>query len=187
MTEKYQGAEATVKLKETVNKDRKRKRYRHSDLDQRIRTERNKQETRILERARQNGVNVPKVLGISETEFEMEKIKGSLLKEVVDEKPGIVEELAEQVTRLHSAEIIHGDLTTSNAISGDQLHLIDFGLAYHSERTEDKAVDIHLLKQVFKASHSLELWEGFAEKYRQEGEEEVVDKVPEIEERARYK
>lgn len=188
MTEKFQGAEATVTVDKEVIKDRKEKKYRHPDLDERIRKERNKQETRILEKARQNGVNVPEVIESSETEFKMEKIEGKPLKKILDDKPEVVEGLAEQVARLHSASIIHGDLTTSNAIvEEEEVYLIDFGLASHSERREDKAVDIHLLKQVFKASHTEDLWEIFEEKYRMEGDEKVADKVPEIEERARYK
>ncbi|MFB6100446.1 MAG: KEOPS complex kinase/ATPase Bud32 [Candidatus Nanohalobium sp.] len=188
MTQKYQGAEATVTVDgEKVEKDRKKKEYRHTELDDRIRKDRNKQETRILEKARKHGVNVPEVLETSETEFKMEKMDGEVLREAVEENPELVEELAEQVARLHSANIIHGDLTTSNAIAGNRLYLIDFGLAYHSERIEDKAVDIHLLKQVLKASHNLDLWERFAERYRDEGNGEVVDKVSEIEDRARYR
>ena len=185
---KFQGAEATVTVDEDVRKDREEKKYRHQQLDERIRKDRNKKEVRILEKARQHGVNVPEVLEKDETEFKMQKIEGRTLKEVVDEEKELLEKHAEQVARLHSANIIHGDLTTSNAIvSGDEVYLIDFGLSDHSERIEDKAVDIHLLKQVLRASHTEELWKIFAEKYRNEGEEKVVDKVSEIEERARYK
>ena len=188
MTQKFQGAEATVTVSEEVTKDRKEKEYRHPELDERIRKERNKQETRILKKARQNGVNVPEVIETSETDFQMEKIEGEILKESVDENPELVKKLANQVVRLHSADIIHGDLTTSNAMAtAEEVYLIDFGLASHSDRVEDKAVDIHLLKQVFRASHTEKLWEIFAEKYREEGNGEVVEKVSEIEERARYK
>jgi Kae1-associated kinase Bud32 len=188
MTEKFQGAEATVKVGENVKKDRKKKKYRHPELDKRIRRERNKQETRILEKARQNGVNVPKVLKSSETEFQMQKIRGEVLKEALDETPELLEELAEQMVHLHQAEIIHGDLTTSNAItSEEEIYLIDFGLSFHSNRIEDKAVDIHLLKQVLKASHREKFWEVFADSYSEKGDEKVLEKVSEIEDRARYK
>jgi N6-L-threonylcarbamoyladenine synthase/protein kinase Bud32 len=186
--ERFQGAEATVTVDEEVEKDRKEKNYRHPQLDERIRKERNRKEVRVLEKARQNGVNTPEVLDEGDTEFEMEKIEGRVLKEAVQEEPELLEKLAVQVARLHSVDVIHGDLTTSNAVvSGGELYLIDFGLSDHSERIEDKAVDIHLLKQVLRASHNEELWEIFAEKYREEGNGKVVDKVPEIEERARYR
>jgi Kae1-associated kinase Bud32 len=185
---KYQGAEATVTVDENVEKDRKEKEYRHPQLDERIRKERNKKEVRIMEKARQHGVKVPEVLNEDETEFEMQRIEGQVLKEAIEENSGLLEKLAEQVARLHSIDVIHGDLTTSNAMVSDgELYLIDFGLSDHSERVEDKAVDIHLLKQVLSASHTEELWKIFAEKYRKEGEEKVLDKVPEIEDRARYR
>ncbi|QGA80654.1 KEOPS complex kinase/ATPase Bud32 [Candidatus Nanohalobium constans] len=186
-----QGAEATVTIKEKeVEKDRKKKQYRHPELDKRIRTERNKQEARVLQKARQNGVKAPEVVEESETEFKMQKIKGKQLKQIIEEQPSLIEELAVQVARLHSVDIIHGDLTTSNAIAQDQeVYMIDFGLAYHSERVEDKAVDLHLLKNILETSHAdkEELWSLFSEKYGEEGSEEVLDKLPEIEERARYK
>jgi Kae1-associated kinase Bud32 len=185
---KYQGAEATVTVEEEVRKNRKKKSYRHPELDERIREERNQQETNVMQKARRKGVNVPELLEESRTEFRMERIEGEILKEVIEDEDEAVEKLAEQVARLHSSDIIHGDLTTSNAIfSEGEVYLIDFGLAFHSERTEDKAVDIHLLKQVLKASHGSGLWDVFADKYREEGDQEVVDKVSEIEERARYR
>lgn len=185
---KFLGAEATVTVKENVEKDRKEKEYRHPELDERIRKERNKKETSILDKARQKGVNVPQVLESSETTFQMEKIEGKVLKQAIDERKELAGKLAEQVARLHSADIIHGDLTTSNAIFSDEkVYLIDFGLSFHSDRVEDKAVDIHLLKQVFNTSHAADLWQVFEEKYREKGNEEVVEKVPEIEERARYR
>ncbi|MFB6158651.1 MAG: KEOPS complex kinase/ATPase Bud32 [Candidatus Nanohalobium sp.] len=188
MTEKHQGAEATVTIGEKARKERGEKKYRHPGLDRKIREERNRKEIRMLEEARQNGVNVPKVKEKSRTGFTMEKIEGKILKQVIENEPGLTEKLAEQAARLHSADIIHGDLTTSNAVFAEnQVYLIDFGLAFRSERIEDKAVDIHLLKQVFKASHKLELWEKFAEKYREEEDSKIVEKVPEIEKRARYR
>ena len=186
----FQGAEAAVIVNEVVTKERKEKNYRHPDLDEKIRTERTDQETRIMRKARKYGVNTPEILETEETSFKMQKIEGRQLKEIIENRPEVVEELAEQVVKMHDADIIHGDLTTSNAVyTGEKLYLIDFGLAFHSDRTEDKAVDIHLLKQILSTSHANQenLWHLFEEKYREEGEEEVLEKLPEIEERARYK
>ena len=186
----FQGAEATVKIGEEVTKKRKEKRYRHPEIDEKIRTERTDQETRIMQKADKYGVNTPEILETEETSFKMQKIEGKQLKEIIEDRPEIVEEMAEQIAKMHEADIIHGDLTTSNAVyTGEKLYLIDFGLAFHSDRTEDKAVDIHLLKQILRTSHANQenLWNLFEERYREEGEEEVLDKLPEIEERARYK
>ena len=188
---KIQGAEATVTIKDKVSKNRKEKSYRHPDIDQKIRRERTKQETRIIEKARQNGVKVPKIQETSDTSFEMQKIPGKQLKRTIEQQPETIKKLAEQVARLHSTNIIHGDLTTSNAIltPENQVYIIDFGLATHSERIEDKAVDLHLLKQILQTSHANQknLWNLFKQKYREKGDKKVLEKLPEIEKRARYK
>ncbi|MFB6193066.1 MAG: KEOPS complex kinase/ATPase Bud32 [Candidatus Nanohaloarchaea archaeon] len=188
----FKGAEADVEiLKDKVVKTRNRKDYRHPELDRRIRKERTKTETRILEKARQNGVKVPEVLQKEENTIEMERIKGQPLKETIEENLEQMKAFGENVGRLHSAEVIHGDITTSNAISGEELRLIDFGLAFHSERIEDKAVDIHLLKQVLNSSHpgiSEKAWNKFIEGYRNYDESgKVLEQLEEVEERGRYK
>lgn len=184
------GAEATVKISDKVTKDRKEKEYRHPEIDEKIRTERTLKETNITQKAHKHGVNTPEILEEGATQFKMQKIEGKQLKEVIENQPELIEKLAEQVALLHSANIIHGDLTTSNAIyAGQEIYLIDFGLAQHSNRVEDKAVDLHLLKQILKTSHASQenLWELFEQKYREKGDEQVINKLPSIEERARYK
>ena len=35
-----------------------------------------------------------------------------------------------------------------------KVYFIDFGLGYHSNRIEDKAVDLHLIAQALEAKHS---------------------------------
>jgi len=187
---KLKGAEATVTISEEVEKDRKEKNYRHPDIDEKIRTERTDQETRLMEKAQKYGVKTPEILSKEETSFQMQKINGKQLKEIMEQQPETIEKLASQVARLHSADIIHGDLTTSNAIyTGEEVYLIDFGLAFHSNRVEDKAVDLHLLKQILRTSHAQKenLWTLFEQKYKEEADEKVLNKLPKIEERARYK
>ena len=56
---------------------------------------------------------------------------------------------------VNQKNLVHGDLTTSNfIINDDKLVLIDFGLAYHSDRMEDKAVDIRLIKEIISSAHA---------------------------------
>ena len=187
---KIQGAEATVKISEQVTKNRKKKNYRHTNIDEKIRTERTQKEINKTQKARKHGINTPKILEQKETQFKMEKIEGKPLKNEIETQPKLIKKLAEQVAILHSADIIHGDLTTSNAIyTGKEIYLIDFGLAQHSNRVEDKAVDLHLLKQILETSHATQenLWQLFEEKYREKGDGQVINKLPSIEERARYK
>jgi len=187
---KFQGAEATVEINEDVTKTRQRKKYRHENLDDRIRKERTSKEADLMKKAGRAGVNVPKILKTEEYRLVMEKIEGSKLKEVPDREK--MEKMGEQVAKLHSKNIIHGDLTTSNAITSDQrVFLIDFGLASRSERTEDKAVDLHLLKNILESSHSdnyRELWNGFLDGYRSyEKSDKVEEVLKEVEKRGRYK
>jgi TP53 regulating kinase-like protein len=89
----------------------------------------------------------------------MEFIKGKKLSIYLDKfelkkQKEITKKIGENVAKLHDANIIHGDLTTSNMIlMEDQLYFIDFGLGFISHKFEDKAVDIHLLKQALEAKH----------------------------------
>jgi len=71
-----------------------------------------------------------------------------------------------EIAKMHLADIIHGDLTTSNMMLrypwsflptnqkiSTQLVLIDFGLSYHSTLVEDKAVDLYVLERAFASTH----------------------------------
>lgn len=192
MTEKIRGAEAEVEIEdETVIKRRNRKKYRHPELDSRLVKERTSTEEELLARAKRYGVNVPDVEEKKDRTLVLERLHGEPLKEVAEKKE-VFEQLGENVAYLHSAGIIHGDLTTSNAIlSDDSVFLIDFGLAFRSERDEDRAVDIHLLKQMLETSHpeiAETAWSNFLEGYSEiEDSEDVLEQLEEVEKRGRYK
>jgi Kae1-associated kinase Bud32 len=187
------GAEAEVEIREEqVVKRRPEKKYRHPELDKKIREERTETEEKLITEARKYGVSVPEAEKKGNSTIELEKIEGEKLKEVVEEKPEILESFGENIALLHSTDIIHGDLTTSNAIADSgKIFLIDFGLSFRSQRTEDKAVDIHLLKQVLESSHpevADEAWENFLKGYRDyEDSEKVLEQLEEVEQRGRYK
>lgn len=71
----------------------------------------------------------------------------------------ISQEIGRLLGKMHSANIIHGDLTTSNMLvtqdSGSvRLHLIDFGLSYVQQSSEDKAVDLYVLERALLSTHS---------------------------------
>src|SRR3989344_2769348 len=75
---------------------------------------------------------------------------------VLDKAKNICRQIGESVAKLHDANIIHGDLTTSNMILNEKenkVYFIDFGLGFISIRAEDKAVDLHLLRQALEAKH----------------------------------
>lgn len=154
-----QGAEAIIIRKNSVIiKNRIKKSYRIPQLDQKLRRQRTKKEIRILEKAFKL-IPVPKVISFSEKNniIKMEYIKGKKLSDHLDKLKNakkISEMIGKNIAKLHDNNIIHGDLTTSNMIySKDKLYFIDFGLSFESAKVEDKAVDLHLIKEALEAKH----------------------------------
>ncbi len=186
------GAEATLEIgDEKVKKVREPKNYRHQELDDRIRKERTRKEYRIMKDARKAISGIPRLERTSDDTLEIEKVEGDTLKQELESGPERLEEAGKKVAGLHSTDIIHGDLTTSNMIVNGQLHLIDFGLSLRSQRIEDRAVDLHLLKQVLESSHpevAEDAWQSFISGYSSyEKAEQVLERLEEVEERGRYK
>ncbi|HKW05344.1 MAG TPA: lipopolysaccharide kinase InaA family protein, partial [Nitrososphaerales archaeon] len=102
--------------------------------------------------------------------------------------------LGETVANMHYGRIIHGDLTTKNILVKDKrIFLIDFGLSFISERIEDKADDLHLLKQALKASSSRsavlymsQVFKGYEKIMGSEYRRIIEHQVLKIEKRGRY-
>ena len=171
--------------------------YRHPDLDKKIRTRRTRSEAKLLEKVSKI-LNVPKILSVNEknAEIDMEFIKGKKLSENLDKMPlnkqiKLCYQLGESVAELHDNDIIHGDLTTSNMILKDKkIYFIDFGLGFHSSRIEDKAVDLHLLRQALESKHFKnwsDLFEAVIQGYKKLGDESVLLQLKKVESRGRYK
>ena len=71
-------------------------------------------------------------------------------------------------------------------LSGGDIYFIDFGLAFKSKKTEDRAVDLLVFKKMIKSTHWKyfdEIWNSFEKGY---SDEKLFEKVSEIEKRARY-
>lgn len=151
------GAEATLtRIDNTVVKERVAKTYRLAVLDNKLRQSRTRRETKILEKLFALGIPAPKLLKTDDKTMRitMEHIQGKLLKDMLheqSEKFGY--EIGCIIGKLHANNIIHGDLTTSNMILADKITLIDFGLSFVSLKQEDKAVDLHLLRQALQSKH----------------------------------
>ena len=115
----------------------------------------------------------------------MEEIEGQMVKDVLDEKLSF--RIGEEISKLHSADIIHGDITTSNImLQNDSLVFIDFGLGRHSHLDEDKAVDLLVLKKALQSIDydlSLKYFEAVLNGY---GDESILNKISDIESRGRY-
>ncbi|MFB6241602.1 MAG: KEOPS complex kinase/ATPase Bud32 [Candidatus Nanosalina sp.] len=190
---KLKGAEATLTIEDSeVIKKREPKEYRDEELDKRLREERTEEELLNLERSIKHGVKAPEPEKIDSSTLRMEKINGMTVKEVLRDQQEVMEKLGKNIGKMHSADVIHGDLTTSNAIwTEEEIFLIDFGLSEVSGRMEDKAVDIHLLKQVLNSSHpdvADEAWKEFVQGYKEyDNSEEVLEQLEDVESRGRYK
>lgn len=206
-----QGAEAKIFLKEELSqkvdgkeqkvkpyilKSRISKSYRHPAIDEDLRKKRTRREARLLSRALEVGVFVPRVLNVSEYNLEIEHIAGDRLSETLnsyEEKKQffVMNEIGRQVAILHEKDIIHGDLTTSNTIlSGEKVFIIDFGLGFISKKIEDKAVDLHLIKQALEAKHFQnheKLFEEFLKYYNYSDKTKVLDRLKAVEKRGRYR
>lgn len=189
-----QGAEATIYLDKNIVKKRIKKSYRIREIDDRLRRSRTKREAKVLERLQLLNFTSPRLIKTDEKEtIEMEYLKGKKLRDALDEKnyKKLMYELGKKIAILHNNEIIHGDLTTSNFILKDEIYFIDFGLSFFSNKVEDKAVDLHLLKQALESKHYQifdkafkEVMKGYkkAKDYRL-----ILKRFEEVEKRGRYK
>jgi TP53 regulating kinase and related kinases len=153
------GAEADIYVtawqgRKAVAKVRAPKQYRHNALDIAVRKQRTVHEACLLSNAKIAGVSTPFVYFVDpkRTEIVMEFVEGKQAKDILNAQ--LCCQIGHYTALLHAANIIHGDLTTSNFVTdGNRLVLLDFGLAYYSERTEDMAVDVRLIKEVFTSAH----------------------------------
>ncbi len=198
MKELSRGAEAVLYLNgDKVIKKRISKGYRIKELDLELRKLRTRSEGKILEKV---NINKPKVYSVDEEEMEIEMdfIDGNVLRDALDnfDNKKIVETgklIGEEIGKMHSQDIAHGDLTTSNFIYKDgKVYFIDFGLSFVSKKDEDKAVDLRLLKQALDAKHyncSKECFEAVLEGYKQGNKnfKTVLERLNKVELRGRYK
>ena len=170
-----------------VVKDRIPKGYRIHEIDNKIRKARCKEEAKLLSDAKRAGVKTPVLydVDLENKAIIMEEIDGVMLKEVIDDDLAL--RLGGEISKLHSADIIHGDITTSNILfKDDKLVFIDFGLGRYSQLNEDKAVDLLVLK---KSLQSIDY--NLAVKYfdlvlKGYGDESILKTIDDIESRGRY-
>ncbi len=191
------GAEAIIfREGNMVLKRRVKKSYRFPELDEKIRKLRTRSEARLLEKSFKL-IPTPKILKIDEKnkEINMELIDGKKLSEHLDSLKNaedICIQIGESISKLHDANIIHGDLTTSNMIlKDDKLYIIDYGLGFANGKIEDKAVDLHLIKQALEAKHfenAEKLFSAILKGYKKsENSIKVIERFKKVERRGRYK
>lgn len=182
-----QGAEARLTLGEYKNqecliKERFVKNYRHPDLDTHLTKERMRAESKAISRCQSAGIFVPKVFNV---DFDNRKIymeyfaKSITAKQFINDVLPKVQDAAQRenkltelakeigtiVAKMHTNNLIHGDLTSSNfllnptndddgSFASYQIVLIDFGLSSYGQSSEHKGVDLYVLERALLSTHS---------------------------------
>ncbi|KAJ4396683.1 serine/threonine-protein kinase bud32 [Gnomoniopsis smithogilvyi] len=200
-------------------KYRPSKPYRHPLLDARLTKQRILAEARILARCRRDGVPVPGVYCVDEaggwlllewisgvpvrvgvnawlgTKSEEEVLTSGRNQELVD----LMRRVGAAVGSLHTACVVHGDLTTSNMMlrprEGEQgvldgeIVIIDFGLASQGTHEEERAVDLYVLERAFLSTHprAEKLFDQVLEGYKTafKGSKSVLRKLEDVRMRGR--
>ena len=203
----HEGAEATViegdwMGKRAVLKSRRPRGYRHPDLDRRLTKQRLSAEARILSRLSSIGFPSPSLIHLDQRDSSilMTRINGSPLYDMLKSGDSGVQELYDLgalLRRLHEVGISHGDLTTHNVmVSENGLKLIDFGLSRQSPELEHMGLDLQVLNECLRASHSTikdginKVCEGYLNAEESDSNSElagiVIQRFRKITERVRY-
>jgi len=200
------GAEADIILTTwygypAVKKKRHEKAYLRPEINRFLILRRTVSEAKFLNIAKSLGVPTPIVYFVDpfSGEIIMQFVEGKRLKELLKEDRELGVKLFRRVggnlALLHKSNIIHGDPTTSNLIITKEgsVVMIDFGLSFYSRRLEDKAVDLHLMRQVLNSEHFEvarscfgNLMEGYRSVVGEGVADQTIRKVREIERRGRY-
>jgi len=192
------GAEAIIYLDKNIIKDRTKKSYRLTEIDERLRGFRTRREAKVISKLNAIEFPCPKLVSGDEKEqIIMEEIKGDKIRDILSEKnyKEISGELGNKIALLHNQNIIHGDLTTSNFIlskKNKKIYFIDFGLSFFSHKIEDKAVDLHLLKQALESKHYKifdKCFQVILKDYEKNADngKEIINRLKKVEKRGRYK
>ncbi len=196
------GAEGDIFLtswnkEKAILKARKKKDYRNASLDQRIRKQRTIRECEIISEVKSFGIRTPLIYNMDTKNCTilMQYIVGTLVNELSE--PKLIKsciEIGKIVGVMHKNGIMHGDLTTSNFIvSNGKIFVIDFGLANKTNKPEDHAVDLRLLKEILNSAHAKimnKAWSNFLKGYKSavgpSRFSKVTNLVKVIESRGRY-
>ena len=196
------GAEADIystiwNKKKAILKIRKKKSYRNSILDQKIRKQRTIRESQIISQVKSFGISTPLIyfMDTNKCSILMQYIDGKIVRDM--ENSNIVKicsDIGRIVGIMHKNGIMHGDLTTSNFIvDKKKLFLIDFGLASRTEKPDDHAIDLRLFKEILNSAHAKVMeksWKNFQKGYSKavglKYSKKILNLVAVIESRGRY-
>ena len=183
-----------------IRKKRVSKSYRIEEIDMQLISSRTKEEAKLIAEARSHGVSVPILhdVDLQKGTITMQYLDGKRIKDILNgleehERKHLCIMIGESIGRLHSKDIIHGDITTSNMILlDDNIHFIDFGLGSKNSEVETKGVDLHVLMEAFESTHSRHpkcfdyVLEGYKKTYSGNADS-VIRKIRDIVKRGRYR
>ncbi|XP_022343518.1 EKC/KEOPS complex subunit TP53RK-like isoform X1 [Crassostrea virginica] len=211
-----QGAEAKLYKtnfygKPCIVKERFTKSYRHPILDKSLTAHRIKSEIRAMLRCRMNGILTPTVyfVNMESSCIYMEEMQDSLTvrdhiqnvqnaqdtAEAIETLTPLADAIGITLGIMHKQNIVHGDLTTSNMLlqgnpSNNKLCLIDFGLSFFENLSEDKGVDLYVLERALISTHpnTEKLFNVILQAYcrsNDTGSKDVIAKLEEVRMRGR--
>ncbi len=195
------GAEAEIHLteflgREAIAKLRLPKTYRNKRIDDVLRKNRTKSEARLMSEVKKYGVSTPVIYDVSVDEcmIVMQYINGERVKDILNsvsekKRKKICYMIGESVGKMHTNNVIHGDLTTSNMILlNDKIFFIDFGLGEKNSEIEAKGVDLHVMMEGFEGAHSeVDAFDYVLGAYKSYDKKDIVVKrMYEISRRGRY-
>jgi len=172
------GAEGDLYLtkwnnQKAILKARKKKDYRNTILDHKLRKQRTIRESEIISEVKSFGINTPLIhfVDTKNCTILMQHIEGTIVYDLKDsELVKCCNNIGKIVGTMHKNGIMHGDLTTSNfIISNKKIFVIDFGLALRTNKPEDHAVDLRLLKEILNSAHASVMeksWKNFLSGYK---------------------
>ncbi|XP_071085496.1 EKC/KEOPS complex subunit Tp53rkb-like [Haliotis cracherodii] len=186
-------------------KERFSKSYRHPTLDKSLTSQRIKGEVRAMLRCRTQGIPTPTVYMVDQesSSIYMELIEDSMTvrqhiadtqqqypEDAVERLQPIAAEIGKLLGKMHSNNIVHGDLTTSNMLlkgwvdERPVIVLIDFGLSHFENLAEDKGVDLYVLERALLSTHpgTEDLFDTVLKYYSQTNKKEAVDVMKKLEE-----
>ena len=180
-----------------ILKSRKKKDYRNSSLDNRLRKQRTIRESQIMSEVKEFGILAPLIhfVDVKNCNIILQKIDGVLVRDLPNSNlVNSCKKIGRLVGTMHKNGIAHGDLTTSNfIISKENIFIIDFGLANRTLKSDDHAVDLRLFKEILNSAHA-DIFEralsnflsGYKSSVGKERFAKITNKVMIIESRGRY-
>tara|TARA_B100000886_G_C20398210_1_gene481376 strand:+ start:840 stop:1517 length:678 start_codon:yes stop_codon:yes gene_type:complete len=143
-----------------VMKKRRPRGWRHPDLDRRLTSKRMVNEVKLTIQLARLGAPVPAIwdVDLEDSVIIMEKIDSTPLIDVLREKDfddNLLISVGKSIRELHRNAVCHGDLSTNNILINlkNEPVIIDLGLATRQYDVEGFGIDLHVLHEIFRASH----------------------------------